>query len=109
MCRGTPGPTERWRDTGAVGNPFERRAAGAGSPSVSARCDRDAVARTPSLLPSGSRRRRRPALTKHKPQVEIKDVWASTLDAEMAVIRELVERYPYVAMDTEFPLSLIHI
>lgn len=35
--------------------------------------------------------------------VEIKDVWASTLDAEMAVIRELVETYPYVAMDTEFP------
>mmetsp|Transcript_3330 Transcript_3330/g.10283 ORF Transcript_3330/g.10283 Transcript_3330/m.10283 type:complete len:339 (+) Transcript_3330:89-1105(+) len=35
--------------------------------------------------------------------VEIKDVWASTLDAEMAVIRELVEKYPYVAMDTEFP------
>jgi len=35
--------------------------------------------------------------------VEIKDVWASTLDAEMAVIRELVESYPYVAMDTEFP------
>lgn len=35
--------------------------------------------------------------------VEIRDVWASTLDAEMAVIREVVEKYPYVAMDTEFP------
>ena len=42
-------------------------------------------------------------LTLPETQVEIKDVWASTLDAEMAVIRELVERYPYVAMDTEFP------
>lgn len=35
--------------------------------------------------------------------VEIKDVWASTLDREMAVIRQVVEKYPYVAMDTEFP------
>ena len=43
------------------------------------------------------------SLTLPKTQVEIKDVWASTLDAEMAVIRELVERYPFVAMDTEFP------
>ncbi|TGZ77862.1 CAF1-domain-containing protein [Ascodesmis nigricans] len=33
----------------------------------------------------------------------IRDVWAEDLDREMAVLRDLVEKYPYVAMDTEFP------
>lgn len=33
----------------------------------------------------------------------IKDVWAANMDAEMAVIRNLLADFPFVAMDTEFP------
>ncbi len=35
--------------------------------------------------------------------VEVQNVWASTLEREMAKIREVVQTHPYVAMDTEFP------
>lgn len=31
-------------------------------------------------------------------QIEIRDVWESNLDEEMANIREILEEYPYVAM-----------
>ncbi|KAH7326386.1 CAF1 family ribonuclease [Stachybotrys elegans] len=33
----------------------------------------------------------------------IREVWKHNLHEEMAVLRDLVEKYPYIAMDTEFP------
>ncbi|GAA6000729.1 hypothetical protein JCM10207_004628 [Rhodosporidiobolus poonsookiae] len=33
----------------------------------------------------------------------IRDVWSTNLDEEMSYLRAALEKYPYVAMDTEFP------
>ncbi|KAL3764595.1 hypothetical protein ACHAWU_001503 [Discostella pseudostelligera] len=35
--------------------------------------------------------------------LEIRNVWDENVEEEMAIIRELIETHPYVAMDTEFP------
>jgi hypothetical protein len=53
---------------------------------------------TPGRAPGGSAPR---ALTTDT--LRIREVWAENLDEEMLLIRDLVDQYNHLAMDTEFP------
>lgn len=35
--------------------------------------------------------------------LRVREVWAENLEHEMEIIRDIVDDYPYIAMDTEFP------
>lgn len=42
-------------------------------------------------------------VTKDGSILRVREVWDDNLDAEFAIIRDIVEAHPFVAMDTEFP------
>mmetsp|Transcript_13416 Transcript_13416/g.25626 ORF Transcript_13416/g.25626 Transcript_13416/m.25626 type:complete len:289 (-) Transcript_13416:170-1036(-) len=43
------------------------------------------------------------AVTPSGETLRVREVWEDNLEREMEIIRQVIEKYPFVAMDTEFP------
>ncbi|TVY67500.1 Poly(A) ribonuclease pop2 [Lachnellula suecica] len=56
-----------------------------------------------SMHPQGHNGMGEPGARGQANKGRIRDVWKSNLHEEMAILRDLVQEYPYIAMDTEFP------
>ncbi len=41
--------------------------------------------------------------TKSGDDLRVREVWQENLDEEMEIVRNIVDDYPFLAMDTEFP------